>query len=153
MRAVHHMHDQIGFGNLLQRGLERFNQLRRQATHEPDSIDVRILTSIFGARPAHCGVQCGEQRILHQFRGTGQPIRQRRFARIRISHHGNGRQSETTASATFDVTCRSHLFDLFAEFGDSTANHAAVHFDFRFAWSSRADACVACGSAACLSRQ
>ena len=60
MRSVHHMHDQIGFGNLLQRGFERFNQLRRQSTHEPDGIDVRILTSIFGTRPAHCGVQCGE---------------------------------------------------------------------------------------------
>ena len=71
------MHDQIGFSDLLQCGFERFNQLRGQTAYESDSIDVRISASIFGPRPAHRGVQGGEQRVFHQFRGTGQPIRQR----------------------------------------------------------------------------
>ena len=112
MRAVDHVHDQVVVGDFLQRGFERFDELRWQAAHETDGVDIRVQSPVLGFRTAYGGIQSGEQRVLHQFRGTGQPVGQRRFAGVRIADHGDGRQAEATARATFDVTRGRHLCDL-----------------------------------------
>ena len=57
MRSIDHVHDQIRVGDLLQRGFERLNQLRGQATHETDGVHIRVQSPILGLRAAHGGVQ------------------------------------------------------------------------------------------------
>ena len=67
----------IGFGDLLQRGLERFDQLRGQTAHESDGVDVCVQTTVLRTRTTHRGIKRGEQGVLHQLGGTGQAVRQR----------------------------------------------------------------------------
>ena len=76
MRAVYDMEDQIGLADLLQRGFERLDELGGQPAHEADRIHIGVETAVLGPRPAHGRVQGGEQRVLHEFRGSGQSVRQ-----------------------------------------------------------------------------
>ena len=45
----------------------------------------------------HGRVQCGEQRVFHQFGRTGQTVGQRGFAGVRVADHGHCGQAEATA--------------------------------------------------------
>ena len=50
MRSIDHVHDQTRVGDLLQRGFERLNQLRGQATHETDGVHIRVQSPILASR-------------------------------------------------------------------------------------------------------
>lgn len=57
MRAVDHVHDQVGVGDFLQRGFERFDELRWQAAHETDGVHIRVQSPVLGFRTAYGGIK------------------------------------------------------------------------------------------------
>lgn len=97
MGAIDHMQDHVGLGHLFQGGFERLDQLGGQAAHEADRVHVGVSASVAGFGAAHGRVQCGEQRVSHQFGRTGQTVGQRGFAGVRVADHGHCGQAEATA--------------------------------------------------------
>ena len=95
--AIDHMQDHVGLGHLFQGGFERLDQLGGQAAHEADRVHVGVSASVAGFGAAHGRVQCGEQRVFHQFGRTGQTVGQRGFAGVRVADHGHCGQAEATA--------------------------------------------------------
>ena len=97
VRGIDHVHDEVGVCNLLKRRFERLHQISGQPAYETDGVHIGIESAVARLRAAHRRVEGGEQRVLHQFGRTGQPVGQRRFAGIRVTDDGDGRQSVTSA--------------------------------------------------------
>ena len=127
------MQNHVGFGHLLQRRFERFDQLRGQSAYKTDRVHIRVKPPVTGLGASHCGVKRGEQRVLHQLARSRQAVRQRRLARIGVADHGDGGQTVSAARPALDLAGRGHLRDLLLQPCDARTNHTTVHFDLRLA--------------------
>ena len=148
VRGVHDVHHHVRFANLLERRLERLDELRGQPAHKPDRVHIGVEPAVLRARTSHGGVERGEQRVLHELIRTGEPVRQRRFARVRIPDDRNRGQRIPLARAALDLARRRHLRDLPAQACDARADDTPVHLDLRLAGTTRADATIGAGGAA-----
>ena len=81
VRPVDDVQDQVGVGDLLQRRAERLDQLVRQVPDEPDGVGERVVAAVGGLGPADRRVEGGEQRVLDEHAGAGEPVQQARTCR------------------------------------------------------------------------
>src|SRR3546814_9188083 len=77
MRPVHHVHDDVGVADLLERRAERLHELVRQVADEPDGVGEGVDASVGGLRPADRRIQSREQRVLHEHTRAGEPVEER----------------------------------------------------------------------------
>ena len=66
VRAVDHVQDQVGVGDLLQRRAERLDQLVGQVPDEADGVAHRVDPAVRGGRTTRGRVERREQRVLDQ---------------------------------------------------------------------------------------
>ncbi len=66
VRAVDDVQQQVGLGDLLERGAERLDELVRQGAHEADGVDERVEPPVGRLGPAHGGVEGGEELVLDE---------------------------------------------------------------------------------------
>src|SRR5690606_4598706 len=85
---VYDVQDQIRIGDFLQGGAEGFHQLSRQVGYESNGVGQGVGQSVLGRGLANGWIKGGEQRVLHQHPGVGQPVQQRRLASVGVA--GNG---------------------------------------------------------------
>ena len=68
VRAVDHVQDEVGLGDLLERRAERLDQLVRQVPDEADGVGQRVDPAVARRGAARGRVEGGEQRVLDQDR-------------------------------------------------------------------------------------
>ncbi len=79
--------------------------------------------------PAHSRVQGGEQRVLHQDAGAGEPVEQRGLARVGVAGDGHRRHLVALALLPLEVAAGLHARDLPAHLGHLLADAAPVGLD------------------------
>ena len=134
------MHQEIGVGNLFERRSERLDELVRQAAHEPDRVREQHRLATRQPQPAHGGIEGGEQAVLHEDVGVGQPVEQRRLPRVRVPHERDGGERAATARLALRVARAGELLEVLLELGDAPLDAPPVDFELRLAGTSSADA-------------
>ena len=89
VRPVDDVDDKVGVGHLLQRRPERLDELVRQMAHEAHRVGQREDAAVAGRRTPSGGVEGGEERVLDEDAGAGQPVQQRRLAGVGVARDDN----------------------------------------------------------------
>ena len=103
--------------------------------------------------PAHRRVQGGEQRVIDQDSGPGQPVEQAGLARVGVARDGHRRHLAAAPLPALDLPAHRHLGDLAAQLGDARPDPAPVSLDLGFTGPAGADAAAAGHPAAGLPGQ
>jgi hypothetical protein len=104
--------DQVGVGDLLQGAAERLHELVRQVADEADGVGHRVHAAVAGRRPPGRGVEGGEQRVLDQHSGAGQPVEQARLAGVGVAGDRDARDVMATALLALGVAGALHVGEL-----------------------------------------
>ena len=102
------MQHQVGVGDLLERGPEGLHQLMRQVPDEADRVGEGVDPAVGVSRAAHGGVEGGEQRVLHQHPGAGQPVQQRRLPGVGVPGDRHRRHRVAPRAGRAASRARSH---------------------------------------------
>src|SRR5579883_1706751 len=133
------MQNEIGLNNFFQRRAECRNQLMRQFPDKPDRIGNQNRKILSELNPANQGIESGEQPLGNKCFFLGESAKQRRFTRIGVSHQRYQRQLITTTTLAVQLPVFAHLFDVAPQRTDPMTDLPAVHFEFCFTRTARAD--------------
>ena len=139
--AVHHVQQQVGVGDLLERGAEGLDQLMRQVPDEADGVGQGEDPAVGGAGSAGGRVEGGEQRVLDQHPGVGQPVEQRGLARVGVA--GDRAPPEPRWPGAATAWCRGPGASRSArdlQLGDALVDAAAVDLELGLTGTAGADA-------------
>src|SRR6185369_14353860 len=78
--------------------------------------------------------------VLDQDAGVGQPVHQRRLARVRVAHERHRRERDALALVAVESPRAIDLVQTLAEDRDALADAAAVDLELRLTGTARADA-------------
>ena len=140
VRAVDDVHDQVGVGDLLQRRAERLDELVGQVADEPDGVGERVDPPVLGRRTTRGGVERGEQRVLDEHAGVGQPVEQRGLAGVGVAGDRHRRDRVALALGPLGVAGGAHVAQLGAQLGDLGVDPAAVGLDLGLTGTTATDA-------------
>ena len=147
------MQQQVGERGLLQRRAERLDQVVRQVPHEADGVCEGV-----DARVARLGAPCRrverrKEGVLDEHARAGQPVQQRRLARVGVADDGNRRHLVAATLGPLALAGGVHLSEPAPQLRDPGVDAAAVGLDLRLARAASADARAARGATASLARQ
>src|SRR4051812_21388382 len=148
VRAIHDVQDQVGVGDLLQRAAERLHQLVRQVPDEADRVAHGVDAAVGGGRTPRGGVQGGEERVLHQHPGVGEPVEQARLAGVGVARDGHARDVVATALLALGVAGALHLAQVAPQLGDLGVDPAPVGLDLGLTGTTATDAAAGHADAA-----
>ena len=137
---VHDVDQQIGFGQLLQRGLERGHQLMRELADEADGVgeDER---GVAGRADQPCRrIQRDEEPIRGDPPGSRQLIEQGGLAGVGVADEGDHRIAGGLAAVAHEPAMHPHPLELLAELLDAVADDPAVRLELGLAGSPGPDA-------------
>ena len=140
VRAVDDVDDQVGVGHLLQRRAERLDELVGQVADEPDGVGERVDPPVLGRRTPGGGVQRGEQRVLDEHAGVGQPVEQRGLAGVGVAGDGHRRDGVALALGPLGVAGGAHVAQLGAQLGDLGVDATPVGLDLGLTGTTTTDA-------------
>src|SRR5256886_5269617 len=126
VRPVDDVYDQVSLADLLQRGAERLDELVRKVPDEPDGVGERVDPPVAGTGPAGGRVEGGEQRVLHQDTGPGQPVEQAGLAGVGVPGDRHARHRVAYPPGPFGLPDHAHRLDLALELGDAGTDPAPV---------------------------
>src|SRR5699024_8157051 len=118
----------------------------RQVPDEPDGVAERECSTVGGAGLADCRVQGGEQGVLHQDTGPGEPVEHAGLARVGVPGDGHRGHLTSTTDIAFDVTRGTHVPELTAQLGDLVVDTAAVGLDLGLTGTTQTHATVTSAS-------
>lgn len=127
VRNVHHMNQQVGFANLVQRRFERLDQFRRQfadKAHRVRKQEGQIVENHLADR----GVERGEELVLGENLAFRNQVHQRRFAHVGIADQRHA--DHCAAVRTLHGHLAVDLLEVLLQFGNAVADDAAVGLDF-----------------------
>ena len=139
VREVDHVQEHIGIRQLLERGLERLDQVRRQLADEADRVREQHLLRGVDAPAAGRGVERVEQAVVGRDVRPRQAVEQRGFAGVRVADEGHDRQGVFLAAAALRAADLAHVLEFLLQLLDLAADVAAVGLELRFAGAARAD--------------
>jgi hypothetical protein len=145
MRAVDHVHDQVGLADLLERRAERLHELMRQVAHEAHRVAQRVEPAVGRARTPHRRVEGREQRVLHEHTGARDAVQQARLARVRVARDRHAGHGEPVAVGPLRLARRRVALDLPAQLRHPAVDAAAVELDLRLTGTAAAHALTAGG--------
>ena len=129
---VHHVQQQIRLDHLLQRGLERIDQIMRQLANETHRVRKQHVLIGRQAQSARGRVQRGEQLVLRQGRRPGDGIEQRRLAGVGVANQRSQRPLVAFAPRTLHITLAHDQLEVALNFVDPLADFPAVHLQLAF---------------------
>src|SRR4051794_19947989 len=148
--AVDDVEDQVGVGDLLQGRPERLDQLVGQVPDEADGVAHRVHAAVTGRRTTGGGVEGGEERVLDQHAGAGEPVEQAGLAGVGVAGDRHARDVVAAALLALGVAGALHVGELAAELGDLGVDAAPVGLDLGLTGATATDALAARGPAARL---
>src|SRR5215212_5444945 len=119
-------------------------------TDKPHRVGQRVSAAIRGSRPASRWIEGCEERVFHQYAGSGHPIEQARFAGVRIADDRHRRHLVAPPLGALDRTRGVQVPQLSAQLGDPTGDPAPVSLQLRLTGTAAADANAAAGAPAGL---
>ena len=147
VREVDHVQEHVGIRQLLERGLERLDQVRRQLADEADRVREQHLLRGVDAPAAGRGVERVEQAVVGRDVRPRQAVEQCGFSGVRIADEGHDRQGVFLAAAALRAANLAHVLEFGLQLLDLAADVAAVGLKLRFARAARADRRRAAGGA------
>ena len=135
------MHDHVGEPRLLERRLERLDQLVRQLADEADRVRDEEPATVVLVR-ARRRVERLEQPLPHPDAGSGERVEQGRLARVRVAGERDRRRGRGLAAGALDAAVALDAREPPPQRGDPVAGEPAVRLDLRLAGAAGADAAV-----------
>ena len=134
-RRVDDVDEQVGLGHDLERGLERLDELVGQLADEADGVGEQHRLAAGQVEAAGRGVERGEQAVLDEHAGVGEPVEQRRLAGVGVaddrdtSAQAAARRALALQLARCGASSRSSRLEL----GDAAHEAPAVDLELRLA--------------------
>ena len=91
---------------------EHLDELVRELAHEADRVRQQHRLTAGQVEPAHARVERGEQPVLHEHPGIGEPVEQRRLAGVRVAHDRDGAVARARPALALRATRRGHGLQL-----------------------------------------
>ena len=134
------MHDEVGQRGLLERRLERLDQLVRKLADEPDRVGQQVAPAVV---PVGAGrrVERVEEPLPHPGPGARHRVQERRLAGIRVAGERDDRERRAAAARPHDLAVSLDALEAAPQVRDPVARQAAVGLDLGLA-----------GAPACRSR-
>ncbi len=135
------MDDQVGDAGLLERRLERLDQLMRELADEPDRVGDQVAAAVVlvGAGGRVEGV---EEPLADADPRAGERVQQGRFAGVRVTGERDRRHGGRFAPRAHHAAILLDADETAPQRRDPVASEAAVGLDLRLARSAGADAAV-----------
>ena len=134
MRDVYHVQQQVSLARLVERRLERVDQVGGQLAYEADGVGKQERQVVYH-HLAHRGVERGEQLVLGEHLALCEHVHDGRFAHVGISHerHTYGASAVLALSAHLLV----NLHEALLEQRDAVEDDTAVHLELRLTRSAQ----------------
>src|SRR5204862_4161694 len=139
IRGIDDVQDQISFDNFLQCCAKCGHQLMRKFPNKSDSVGDQNREILPELNPAYEGIQSGKQPARDERVFFGERTKQGRLAGIRVADERNERQPIPPAALPMQLPMLANLLDISFERADPMTDLPAIHFQFGFAGSPRAD--------------
>ena len=133
MSNVTDVNQQIRGHDLLERSLERRNQLGRQVRDETHRIRQDRLVDAGKLDLAQCGIERCEKQVFCHHVCASQPVEQSRLSGICVTDKRDDGPRRALAAFAVKPTSTAHLLELALEPRHSVADQAAIGFDLCFA--------------------
>ena len=133
MGDVAHVQDQVGVDHLLQRGAERRHQLGRQIGDESHRVRQHHPPPRRDLDRPHRRVERGEQHVPGQDPCPGQPVEQRRLARVGVAHQRHHRDVRPLARRPMLAAGAHRLGQRLADALDPLVQRPPVRLDLGLA--------------------
>ena len=134
---IAYMYDEIGFRNLFQGRLKGGYKLGRQFGNEPDRIGQDDIAARRQRKRPHCRIQRCEQHVARHYLCIGEPVEQRRLARIGVTHERHHRIGNPLAGVAMKRPGSLDFVQLAPQPRDPLADQPPV--DFQLAFTRAAD--------------
>ena len=136
---VDDVEDEVGQPRLLERRAERLDELMGQLADEPDGVGEEVRPP-GQARRARRRVERVEQAVADADLGAGQPVEQRRLARVRVAGERDLRDRRRGALGAHRPAVALDLLEAAAQRADAVARQPAVGLDLRLAGTAGREA-------------
>ena len=136
MTRIHDVHQQLGFDDLLERGLERLDQAVRELADEPDGVGQQDVLVGRQAEPAGGRIERGEELVLGQRVGAGQRVEQGGFAGVGVADDRCERPLVALASGPLRRALLADDGKLVLELEDALGGLATVGLELGFAFAA-----------------
>ena len=150
---VDDVHEQVGVGGDRQRRLERLDELVGQLADEADRVGEQHLLAAGQVEATGGGVEGGEQAVLDEHAGVGEPVEERRLAGVRVADDGDPLGAGPVLGLALRGAVLVDLAQLGLELVDASLDATAIDLELRLARTARADLGAARRRAAALLRQ
>ena len=137
---VHHVQQDVGEVDLLQRGPERGDQRGGEALDEAHGVGEEGLQAVGEGDPAGGGVEGGEELVLHQHVGVREGPQEGALAGVGVAHEGHHGDGLALAPGAVELALVADLLDLLLQIGDLVADRPAVDLQLRLAGATGGDA-------------
>ena len=144
------MHEQVGVGHDRQRRLERLDELVGQLADEADRVGEQHRLAAGQVEAAGGGVEGGEEAVLDEHAGVGEPVEQRRLAGVRVADDGDPLGAGPVLGLALGGAVLGDLAQLGLELVDAPLDAPAVDLELGLARAAGADPGAARGHAAAL---
>ena len=111
----------------------------REIAQESDGVGDNYLGFSREPEPATRGVECRKEFVLRYHGGFGKVIEKRRLAGIGVPHNRDHRGHSTIPESPSQRSLLAQLGNLILQGSDTTADAAAVYFEFGLTGTSPAD--------------
>src|SRR5450755_1518247 len=130
MRGIDDVDQQIGLGDLLQRGAEGGDQDRGEPLDKADGIGEQDFLPTPQPYSSRRGIERREQFILRlHMRTAGEPVEQRRLARVGIADQRYDRRTSMRAPIAVALALLADQFQIFLQVIPLPTQHTAVDLD------------------------
>ena len=127
------MQDKVGSGDFVERRLEGLDQGGGQLLDEADGVGDGDLAALGQFELAGGGVQRGEELVVAEHVGSGEPVDERAFPGIGITGQCHFEHAAAVPALTLQRAHVGQALKLAANARDALAHHAAVHLQLAFA--------------------
>ena len=139
------MEEEVGVGELLERGAKRRDKRRRQLVHEADGVREQDRRSGGQGQTPRGWVKRRERLIRDEHVGPGERVHERRLARVRVTDDRSEEEPLARARAARTFALSRDLVELLAEVLNALADDLPVALELRFARAAGPDAAAETG--------
>src|SRR5581483_1490209 len=140
LRDVDHVEEEVRGADLLERALERLDQLVGQLVDEADRVGEEDDEAFRKAEPPDGRVERREEPILDHDARLREAVHQRRLAGVRVADERDGRKRDGRALVAVDVPGPLDVLEPARQLRDPLADAPAIDFELRLPRSARPDA-------------